>query len=149
LEEDILKHTSSRLFDWIDHVVIEYSEVFENELEKCGFISESATAFYRVFHHPGAQLPAVLLVDRGASEIGIAVSVDSVAHFLMVRGLDRTIEGDLYSGFSKVLRLHRKPSILWVCERRGQEHLNPLLQDLTKAVFTMKQRRNGKRDRAI
>lgn len=133
LEEDLLRQTSSRLFDWIDHVVIEYSEIFENELERCGFISESATAFYRVFHHPGAQLPSVLLVDRGASEIGIAISVESVAHFLMVRGLDRTIEGDLYSGFRKCCVSTENQVSLWVCERRGSRTFEPIYTGFDKS----------------
>jgi len=78
--------------------------------------SKNVDLFQRVhsllsrFSSSWCSLPAVLLVDRGASEIGIAVSVDSVAHFLMVRGLDRTIEGDLIAVFESVAS-PRKPSI--------------------------------------
>ena len=86
LQDDLLTKTSTRLFDWVDHFVVEYSPGLEENLEENGFISENVTATYRVFHHPGAQLPRVIIQESGTPTAGVAVAVDSIADFLLVRG---------------------------------------------------------------
>src|ERR1700722_17600492 len=80
LEHDLLTHTSTRLFDWVDHVVIGHSAALEEELEKYGFVTEVTMPFYRVYHHPGAQLPTVVVKEHAStSAIGVALSVESIA----------------------------------------------------------------------
>lgn len=125
LEKELLEVTSTRLFDWIDHVVIPSSEAKEKELENCGFVQFAATPFYRVFHHPGAQLPRVVLKDDAEEEYGIGVVVESIADYLMVRGLCLWIEGSPLSGYRKCLIANENNSSLWVVERRGVTSMEP------------------------
>jgi hypothetical protein len=128
LEHDLLKHTSTRLFDWVDHVVVGRSEDVERELEEAGFVAELVTPTYRVFHHLGAQLPRVVVED-GGHEIGIAVAVDSIADFLMVRGMTGNIEGAPLSRYRRCCVSTDNEVSLWIIERRGTLHIEPVEPD--------------------
>lgn len=127
LQSDLQKHTSTRLFDWLDHVSHCYSEDLERELEEAGFTLEQTSYSYRVFHHAGAQLPRVIVKDKGNSspKIEIAVSVESIADFLMVRGLSSNIEGSLLSGYRKSSICIENDAELLVVERRGFISMEP------------------------
>lgn len=129
LSHDLLKHTSTRLFDWLDHVIIGASPALEMELNECGFVSRHATASYHIFYHPGAQLPRVVVNDREDSALGISVSVDSIADFLMVRGITGVIEGSPYSSFRRCCVSTENEVSLWVIERRGTEFIEPSYYD--------------------
>lgn len=119
LEKELLEVTSTRLFDWLDHIVIAHSSERLKELEEAGFVAMGAEKNYRVFHHPGAQLPRVVVHDAGSCQEGIAVAVDSIADYLMVRGLDLPIEGSLYSGYRRSNITPGQKITLWAVERRG------------------------------
>lgn len=129
LSQDLYKHTSTRMFDWLDHVLMGYSPNIENELEESGFVSDSATPSYRVFHHPGAQLPRVVLYDHDQPVAGIALSVESIADFLMVRGLSGHIEGDPLSGYRRCCVSTDNDVSLWIVERRGALTMEPTHND--------------------
>lgn len=124
LEHDLKLHTSSLLFDWVDHVVVSSSPSLEKELEESGFVSQHAASTYRIFAHPGAQLPRVVVRDRDRPVVGAAVAVDSIADFLMVRGMAGWIEGSPLSPFRRCCVSQQGVS-LWVIERRGTELIEP------------------------
>lgn len=128
LQTDLLKHTSTRLFDWLDYVVSGSSEKLEKELENTGFISSHASSNYRIYHHPGAQLPRVVVMDQSES-LGVAVAVDSIADFLMVRGITGKIEGTPYSPFRRCCVTTDNGASFWVIERRGTELIEPTYMD--------------------
>lgn len=125
LQSSLLKHSSSRLFDWLDHVIVGSSEEMETKLEIAGFISESVTPASRTFHHPGAQLPRVVVQDHAPTVSGIAVSVESIADFLMVRGRAGWIEGSLLSSYRRCLFSTSNGISLWLVERRGSITMDP------------------------
>lgn len=129
LEMELLKHTSTRLLDWIDHVIVGNSTAIEKALEHSGFIAEMAAQDYRVFHHPGAQLPRVVVKDQGQSVCGIAISVESIADFLMVRGLNRWIEGSPSSPYRRCCISKENDVLLWAIERRGTLAFDPSYLD--------------------
>lgn len=129
LAHDLLKHTSTRLFDWLDHVIIGNSAANEQLLEDTGFISDLATPTYRVFHHPGAQLPRVVVRDHDQPVVGLAVSVDSIASFLQVRGLAGWIEGSPLSGYRRCCVATENGVSLFVVERRGVLGMEPTYYD--------------------
>ncbi len=129
LEQDMMKHTSSRLFDWLDHVVVGYSEEMEKQLEDSGFVTETAAPTYRVFHHFGAQLPSVVLKDHQDSGIGIAVKVESIADFLLVHGKTGWIEGSPLSSYRRYCVETDNGASLWVVERRGTRSMEPTYMD--------------------
>lgn len=120
LRSDLLKQTSTQLFDWVDHFVIGNSLERERELEECGFVLLEAASAYRLFYHPGAQLPRIALCDGDHPlAFGVAVAVENIADFLMVRGLERWIEGDPFSGYRRCGISTEDGVTLWVIERRG------------------------------
>jgi len=125
LAEDLHKHTSTRLFDWVDHLVAGHSPELEKELEKTGYVFQHAAPAYRVFYHPGAQLPRIVLRDQDQPVVGVAVSVESIANFLMVRGLCCLVEGTPLSGYRRALLATDNGISLWVVERRGTLTLEP------------------------
>lgn len=127
LSQDLLTHTSTRLFDWLDHVVVQYSPAVEKELEENGFVATATAASYRVFHHPGAQLPHVILKEEASAQpaIGVAVAVDSIADFLMVRGMGGWIEGSFLSNYRRCCVSSEQEVSLWVIERCGSTTMEP------------------------
>ncbi len=129
LQQELLKHTSTRLFDWVDHFIAGHSSALEFQLEQCGFVSQHASSSYRVFYHPGAQLPRLVLYDQEAVGLGLAVQVDSIADFLMVRGQTGWIEGMPLSPFRRCCVSQDHGIALWVIERRGTESIEPAYLD--------------------
>lgn len=125
LSEKLEKETSTRLFDWVDHVVVGYSPVVAQELEDLGFVAYGSNSGYRAYHHPGAQLPRVVVRDHSLPLVGVAVSVDSIADFLMVRGIAGVIEGSLFSGYRRCAVSTENRVILWAVERRGSLSMEP------------------------
>jgi hypothetical protein len=129
LEHDLLKQTNTRLFDWIDHIAVGYSSQLEMDLDKAGFISDMTTPTYRVYHHPGAQLPLIVVKDHSIPIAGIAVSVESIADFLMVRGRTGWIEGTPLSSFRRCNVATDHDVTLWVVERRGTRTMEATYPD--------------------
>lgn len=126
LQEDLNVYTSTRLFDWIDHIVVGYSKEMENQLEEDGFVAEGTTSAYRTFHHPRAQFPRVVLNDDLTKDLGIAVNVESISDFLMVRGLSRTIEGTCFSDYRRSCISIENNTALWIVERRCSHAMEPV-----------------------
>lgn len=128
LSQDLQKHTSTRLFDWLDHIALSHTSALENELIEYGFVSDITTSTYRVFHHPGAQLPRIVVFDAPA-DISIAVVVDHIADFLMVRGISAYIEGSPFSGYRRCSVSTENEITLWIVERRGTLTMEPTYDD--------------------
>lgn len=127
LEHELSEKTSTRLFDWIDHFTAPASRALEEELESKGFAQEFAMPSYRVFTHPGAKLPSVLLREEGSKHLlGLSVKVESIADFLMVRGMQRCIEGSFLSPLRTALIAKENNSALTVLERRGSRTMEPV-----------------------
>lgn len=129
LENSLFKNTSTRLLDWLDHIVMNGDPIAEQALDDAGFVAESAAQTYRVFSHPGAQLPRVVLNDQGGSFIGLALTVDLIADFLMVRGMSGWIEGSLLGGYRRCCVSTENTISLFVVERRGTLTMEPTYLD--------------------
>jgi len=130
LAHDLEKRTSTRLFDWLDHVAVNHTPEIEKKLHESGYIYDIATATYRVFRHPGAQLPAIVLNDvHVESAIDIAITVDSIADFLMVKNTTAHIEGSPLSGYRRCCASVENDVSLWVIERRGVLVMEPTYED--------------------
>lgn len=129
LRQDLLKQTSTRLFDWVDHLVVNRSDELDAELETVGYVSQHATPSYRLLNHPGAQLPRVVVWDRDNASAGVAINVDRIADFLMVRGKKGWIEGGVLSPFRRCCICTDNGISLWAIERRGTELIEPVYPD--------------------
>lgn len=124
LEKDLLEKTSTRLFDWLDHVIVGGSKELTQRLEEAGFQVQNSSLPH-IFTHPRAKLPSVV-ISSDSNSLGIAVNVESIADFLMVRGLNRRIEGSPFSGFRTCLISNEDDVFFYVIERRGFEGMTPL-----------------------
>ncbi len=141
LQEE-LRAASSRLFDWVEYFTIgAASTEIEKDLKAAGFIQELSTTSHRILHHPRAQLPRVLILPAPASgALGIAVKVESISDYLMVRGLCCKIEGSPLSPFRRCCVSSQGGVSLWVVERRGSLTMEPAvvsshqLQEIVKAA---------------
>lgn len=122
LSDDLYVKTSTRLFDWLDHIVLDDSNELRKELELSGFIHDREEG--QIFHHPGAQLPKIVL-NKAKGSVGLAVTVDYIADFLMVRGAFRPIEGSLFGNFRRCTYSVQDNHALWIVERRGTASMMP------------------------
>jgi hypothetical protein len=129
LSHELLKVTSTRLFDWLDYIVVGTSPSLEKELDDTGFVVGDATPTSRVFHHPGAQLPRVVVNDHDQAVVGVAINVESIADFLMVHGISAWIEGSPFSGFRRCCVSTDDDVSVWVVERRGTMTIEPTYND--------------------
>lgn len=125
LARDLTHLTSTRLFDWTDHVAIGYSSLAEKQLDDAGFSVEFASPSYRVFSHAGAQLPRVILKDTEQEGVGVAIKVESIADFLMAHRSSSWIEGSPLSGYRRACVSSNPQSKFWVIERRGTLSMEP------------------------
>lgn len=123
-EETLLHQTNTRLFDWIDYIVVEMNDQILKQLKEAGFISQE-NGHQQVFFHPGAQLPRIMLQASKDIKIGVALAVDSIADFLMVRGEHHLIEGSIFGNFRRCLIFIENGVALWVIEKRGTLALHP------------------------
>lgn len=122
--DDLFNQTNTRLFDWLDFVVVEKSDSLLANLKTLGFVQQE-NSDPGVFIHPGAQLPRVSVPDSSPFKIGLGVSVDSIADFLMVRGEKRVIEGSPFGNFRCCQFSLEAAVVLWLIERRGTLSLFP------------------------
>lgn len=131
LGEELLLQTNTRLFDWLDYVVVAESDQMLQNLKEAGFVQQG-NGDQHIFAHHGAQLPRVVLSSAKEIACGIAVSVDSIADFLMVRGEQRAIEGSQFGDFRRSQISLEGGAALWVVERRGTLTLQPTSEDANK-----------------
>lgn len=120
------EQTSTRLIDWIDHIEVGYSDSLNRELEEAGFLSEMATPMYRVFYHPGAKLPLIVVKDQTHPFVGLAISVESIAEFLMCQGISSWIEGSPFSPFRRASISKEQGVFISAVERRGVLSMEPI-----------------------
>lgn len=150
LRDALHTQTSTRLFDWLDHIVVDDSASRAQELESLGFSLESAGATYRVFRHLGAQLPSLVVQDYPDDVSGIAVKVESIGDYLMARGQYAQIEGSPLSGFRRCRVAVDNGVALWVVERRSTRSMEPTHYDSEHVLRYMESREAWKsRPRAI
>ncbi len=124
LSKDLEEKTSTRLFDWLDHISLPKNHPLEEKSRKKGFVPFSSGEGWEALHHPGAQLPKIVFQDK--KEIDLAVNVESIALFLLVRGLDREIEGSVFTPFRRSCICQESNVSLSVVERRGTRSMEPL-----------------------
>lgn len=129
LQKELFDKTSTRLFDWVDHFSMGFSSEHEQKLQESGFTLESASSNYRVFIHPGAQLPRVVMRDQAQMHLGVAVVVESIADFLMMRGMSARIEGTPFSCYRRCIVSNENEVICWVVERRVGGSMEPAYPD--------------------
>ncbi|HHT9130028.1 MAG TPA: hypothetical protein ACFYEC_04085 [Candidatus Brocadiaceae bacterium] len=114
------QETSTRFFDWIDHVVLPENVVSEKAIEEVGFQEtdhiESPTGM-RVFVHPMTVFFPILLSKGKFTEV--ALKPERLDHFIQVIGKGIPIEGDIDWPYRKAVISPQNDSVLSAVERRG------------------------------
>lgn len=123
--------TSTRAFDWLDHITLAGNENAERTLQELGFEREDVQAPQSAlaFHHPDAQFPRVLLHRHDANEptpIALSLKCDRVADVLLANGLDRPIRGARRGPFREATLFEEAGRALRVTERCGYRGYVPL-----------------------
>ncbi len=131
LQSDLLGKTSTRLFDWLDHIVLDNTPKITNELEESGYVIQKSDTPDQVYHHPGAQLPRVVLRKSPKEPLGLAVSVDHISDFLMTHGGSAAIkiEGSVFGCYRRCKISEENGVSLWLVERRGTQTIKPTMED--------------------
>jgi len=123
LSENLHKYTDTRLFDWVDHFIVEQDSHLEEKLIDKGFLEEDTKGDYKVFHHHKTLLPRVVFKD---SFPGIALKVDSICDFLNVHSINSSIEGTSFSQYRRASVSREGNVELQIVERRGTRTLEPV-----------------------
>ena len=133
LDQQLQEKTSTRLFDFIDYFSIENKSETENQLKTLGFIQEMTADTYRVFIHPKAKLPRLVISD---TDLGtqVAVKVDSIAEYLMVRGVGGLIEGTPFSAYRRCMMSSDNQVSFFIVERRVFNSIDPVKEDLSQSA---------------
>ncbi len=126
LSERMILETSTLFSVWVDHVLLPAGVHSVKELEKLGFLEDKKAKRpigYRVYSHPYADLPRLLVSSR-IKEIGCAIMVDDIWRFQMAHALSGEIVGAPYTSY-RFLRLNEGASDFYIVERRGTLNFVP------------------------
>ena len=119
LEAKVKTITSTRLFDWIDHFVVEDSLQTRSKLSEMGFIREEGEAV-SCYGYPGVMLPAVILSSNLSSHPpGVALLVENIADFIQCNGFNGAIEGSPLAPFRQCCVSLENGTALYAVERKG------------------------------
>lgn len=130
LSQQLETKTSTRLFDWLDYIQVAQTDELLHTLEQAGFVVDQAMPRYRVFSHPGAQMPRLILCEEGEGVTAIGLAVERIEDFLLCRGGGGCeIEGTPYSGFRRCCISMDQHIGLWIVERRGSSTMEPTYEE--------------------
>ncbi|HET7319708.1 MAG TPA: hypothetical protein VFK23_11275 [Nitrospirota bacterium] len=128
-EQQLIRKTSSRLLDWVDHLLIRDSDHTRDKLAGLGFIKQPDIRHEALFH-PGALLPRIVLSGNSGPDSGVALRVESIADFFQSNGFLADIEGSPFSPYRRALVGKENQVAFWAVERRGSSGYEPVdLQD--------------------
>jgi hypothetical protein len=130
-EQKLVQRTSSRLIDWVDHILVQGSKRMKEILGRVGFVKQRGTR-YEAFSHPGAHLPRIVLVGQSSGmDPGVALQVENIGDFLQANGYRAGIEGAPLSRYRRAVVDTEGGAVMMVVERRGTTDYDPaVLSDL-------------------
>ncbi|MGA3059208.1 MAG: hypothetical protein ABSD92_02440 [Candidatus Bathyarchaeia archaeon] len=117
LVNEIEQKTSTRIFDWVDHLVVSSDEIDADDLFKRGFHESRTFEGSIALRVEGSTLFPMLLRSEKMSELALAV--EDIDNFRKVYGKDKIIQGTPNSGFRKLVLISEKNFLFSVVERRG------------------------------
>lgn len=113
LEKLLIEETSTDLFAWVDHLVL--NEIFINpqQLEKFGYeISDDS-----IFSHSKAYFPIIKLSSEGKAKI--AIKVECIEDFLMMHSINTAIDNPPYTLMREAIVDESSELIVSIIERHG------------------------------
>jgi hypothetical protein len=124
--EKLIQQTSSRMLDWVDHLLLRDSNLARERLGVSGFVKQTDTE-HDALYHPGALLPRIVLTGNSIiSEAGVALRVESIADFLQFNGLRAEIEGGPFGTYRRAQVNTESGVAFLVVERIGTTDYEPV-----------------------
>ncbi|CAG37064.1 hypothetical protein [Desulfotalea psychrophila] len=135
LDNKLQTITSTRMLDWLDHIVAEDSLLLRQRLSQLGF-TEKRSPTGSIFSPHGVSLPKIILPESvKRSPPGIALKVDSIADFLQCNSLSGEIEGTPLAQVRKCTASRKNGTALYAVERRGSDALPPAHIEIDPARY--------------
>ncbi|MDN3515483.1 MAG: hypothetical protein NG747_13935 [Candidatus Brocadia sp.] len=114
------QETSTRFFDWIDHVVLPENILSAKTIEDAGFQQidhlEAPTGM-KVFEHPGGIFFPVLLSPKSLVEV--VLKPERLDHFIQIMGQNIFTEGAICGPYRKAIISIQNNYVFSAAERRG------------------------------
>ena len=117
LANEIQQKTSTRIFDWVDHLAIPSEEAKADDLLKLGFHESKMIDGSTALRVEGSTLFPVLLNNDKVLELALAV--EEIDDFRKVYGNGKDIQGLPNAGFRKLVIVNEGKFSLSAVERRG------------------------------
>ena len=117
LVNEIKQKTSTRIFDWVDHLVVPSDEVEAEDLFKLGFHESKTTDGSISFRVEGSILFPLLIKNSKVPEL--ALTVEDIDNFRKTYAKEKTIQGAPNAGFRKLEAISESNFLFSVIERRG------------------------------
>ncbi len=124
-EQKLILRTSSRLLDWVDHILVQDTKRMREKLNDVGFVKHTGTR-YEAMYHPGALLPRIVLAGQNSGmDQGVALRVESISDFLQANGFRAGIEGGPFGPYRRAVVGMEGGVGMMVVERRGTMDYDP------------------------
>lgn len=118
LAQTIETETSTRFFDWIDHLVIPRKEVDRNKITEMEFTrADKRDTEAAVFRHPKSIFFPILLQE--VEKVELALHPEDLIHFHKAHAIDKEIEGEKFGAYRRLKVKQEGNFLLTAVERRG------------------------------
>jgi hypothetical protein len=138
LKRRMRDETGTRLFDWLDHVVVADPGGLRESLRNAGFIGRYAAGAGEIFAHEEGMFPTIVPSPDGITRL--AVKVESVVDFLAAQRMGSTaaVEGDPLAPLRRVLISAENDVEVWAIERHGYRGFKIAAEPPDKAGSVLK-----------
>ena len=120
LADRMEKETSTRFFDWIDHMVIPQKVANDKKIQDLGFEEKDkveSPSGTRVFTNPESIFFPIIL----GKKFEIAIKPERIDHFLQMIGRGLKIDGELFAPYRRSVVYENNGYVLSAIERRGYD----------------------------
>lgn len=120
--EQLIQFTSTKLIDWIDHIVLPWDSEMQEKLLAFGFESESsidAPDGWEIYFSSNSILFPIILSNQGKSEL--VLQPENLGHFVQLMGKGHDIEGEVYAPYRRCLVEENDRFKVSAVERRGYD----------------------------
>jgi hypothetical protein len=135
LARRMMTETSTRLVDWVDHLVLSGRDLLVESLETVGYRRDILTTHGvngLVFEHDGGLFPRLVVAPESGPEVReVALKVESVADFSRVHDLGLHPRGYALGPY-RTARVEEGPCSLSVVERRGYRGFDPYSSEMAR-----------------
>lgn len=142
------EETSTRFFDWVDHIVLPASHAPKPVLEALGFVPDTngeAREGLTLYWHLHGEFPRIL-IDPKATNSSVAIAVESVDAFREAFGIESTSSPNDHCSSYRTLSVNEGTNKFSIVERHGyrdfvpQENCDSKTLQRAKEMWTKRKR---------